>query len=205
MSATLTDILDECTSISRHGADYDRRMMHKVPAADVVDRVDFILRKCRDRVVLHCGCVGSGSPVDLHALVKGVAKQARGIDILPSDDPLVCGMDLDDAPDQMPGQSWGIELVLAPEILEHLTNPGRFLRSLKVYRCPVLITVPNAHSLVGLAHIKTGRENVNEDHVAYYSYCTLRRLIEKCGFNVTEFHWCNGKPLTAEGLIFVVE
>ena len=121
-----------------------------------------------------------------------------------ADDPFVYRMDLDDVPRQMPGQNWGIELVLVPELLEHLTNPGRFLRSLHVYHCPILITVPNAFAVIGVQHMARGVENVHVEHVAYYSYWTLRRLVEQTGYAVEDFAWCHGEPLSAEGLIFLV-
>ena len=166
MSDTLTDLRSECDSISRHGIEYDRRMMHRVPDAPVVGRLDYIVEQCRGKAILHCGCVGGGSPICLHEHVKHVASEVRGIDLVAADDPFVYRMDLDDVPRQMPGQNWGIELVLVPELLEHLTNPGRFLRSLHVYHCPILITVPNAFAVIGVQHMARGEENVHVEHVA---------------------------------------
>jgi len=53
--------------------------------------------------------------------------------------------------------------------------------------------------------MRGGIENVNRDHVAYYSYWTLHELVTRYGFEITEWHWYNGRPLFAEGLIFWVK
>ena len=202
MSDTLTDIRKECQGGSRHSLEYERRMLHRVPDAPSVDRVQYIVDACRGKTVLHCGCLGQGSPVDLHGELLKAAYEAYGID-------RDCGpgvnvaVDFDDVPDRMPGRRWGIDLVLVPELLEHLTNPGRFLRSLHIYHCPILITVPNAFSAIGARHIARGVENVHREHVAYYSYWTLHRLVTQTGYVVEDFCWCHGEPRTAEGLLVI--
>ena len=202
MNATLTDIRDECEGFGTHDPEYFKKQIHKVPDAPVVKRVDYILNACKDKVVLSLGCSGRLQPK-----IEAVAKESYGLDI----DPQKCGnfrcMDLDDIDDprDVPGPWRNIELVVAGEILEHLTNPGQLLRALKLCRCPVLITVPNSHTDGGRYFLSKGFENVNSDHVAYYSWFTLKKLVEKCGYEVKDFAWYNGKPLFAEGLIMVVE
>ena len=62
MTDTLASLRDECEGVSICGAEYDAKMMHKVPDVPSVDRVQYILNQCRDKVVLHLGCVGDGSP-----------------------------------------------------------------------------------------------------------------------------------------------
>src|SRR5690606_6274094 len=69
----------------------------------------------------------------------------------------------------------------------------------------LLITVPNALSHAGLRHAQKGIEHVNVDHVAWYSYRTLRTLVERCGYGVADFKWYGGVPMFSEGLIFLCE
>lgn len=203
MSVTLADIRRECRAGSPYSIEYEQRMLHAVPDAPVVDRVQYIVDACRDKTVLHCGCVGKGSPVHLHDHVKQVACKVYGIDREGSADVNLV-MDFDDPVIPLPVDDWDIELVLVPELLEHLTNPGRFLDALHVCRCPLLITVPNAFSSAAMRHMRRGVENVNKEHVAYYSYWTLRRLVTMCGYRIAEWRWYHGQPRTAEGLLFVV-
>jgi hypothetical protein len=90
-------------------------------------------------------------------------------------------------------------------VLEHLTNPGYFLQQLRVLGAPIIITVPNAFSEAGRHWAAQARECVNVDHVAWYSWRTLKTLVERCGYEVREWYWYNGQPRFAEGLVFVVE
>jgi hypothetical protein len=200
MNATLTDIRDECDSISSRGLDYDRRMRHRVPEAGVVDKAAFLAERCRDKVVLSLGCTGGYQEV-----VDGVAQRCYGVDKEYVQRKHFEFVDLDAIDLDLPWTGEGINLIWAGEVLEHLTNPGNCLRSLRAYGCPIIITAPNAFCAIGAAHLRNGIENVNIDHVAYYSYWTLLRLVEKCGYTLREWYWYNGKPLFAEGLVFIVE
>jgi hypothetical protein len=67
---------------------------------------------------------------------------------------------------------------------------------------PVILTTPNARSIAGYKWGDRGTECVNKDHVAWYSYHTLKTLIERHGFELRFWGWYNGEPYTAEGLIF---
>ena len=82
------------------------------------------------------------------------------------------------------------DLVMAPDVLEHLENPGMFLKNLNYFSKKVsfIITVPSAFSLKRLGYLAlTGREHVHPDHVAYFSVSTLTRLIEGSGFKIERF------------------
>jgi len=41
--------------------------------------------------------------------------------------------------------------------------------------------------------------------VAWYSWHTMMMLLERLGYDVLDWRWYNGVPLTAEGLIFEVQ
>lgn len=196
-AATIDELLEECQAYGTYTPEYYAKQIHTVPRAEVVDRSKFILARCKDRTLLSIGASGA-----LQDAIDSVSKKCYCIDRQPRKDGLV--MDLD-------GDRWkfpfypGVEFVLCGEILEHLGNPGRLLGRLKEYGLPVVITVPNAHGNSGRNMLlKKGIENVNREHVAWYSWRTLKTLVERYGFKVEEFYWYNGAPLTAEGLIFVV-
>lgn len=192
----------------RQGADYIRKMMHRIPDAPVVDRVKYILDRCKGKRVLNLGCA-SGA---LHQQIKEVAPYAIGADKHEPAD-LMRDFDAFDKDDVFStrGTAYGstpaIEIVIAGEILEHLSNPGNLLSALKnmTIQCPILITTPNAFSEPSVRWSRQGYEQVNADHVAWYSYWTLKALVERYGFRIREWAWYGGKPITAEGLIFLVE
>lgn len=178
--------------------EYIAKMLHPVPKTTVVDRHKFVIERCAAKRVLEFGASGL-----LHELIKKAAAEYMGVDRIEGD--RVRGFDLDYTGALLPTMSPDPQVIVCGEIIEHLTNPGYFLQRLKAQYggVPVIITVPNAFSDVGHAHLEHGTENVNIDHVAWYSYRTLRTLLERYGYALEEFHWYNGEPLTAEGLIVV--
>jgi len=204
VSETIQSLLKECSSYGGCSAEYFQKMMHDVPEAPVVDRVKFILAMCRTapKQVLNLG----SSSGDLAAQIISLSPSAVGVDKLPGPFTTI-DCDLDECPQVIKMRCGDtIGLVVAGEILEHLANPGRLLQVLRDLHCPVVITVPNAFSdVVRQTMINRHRENVNIDHVAWYSYRTMKTLIERYGFTIREWAWYKGLPLTAEGLIFVVE
>lgn len=198
---TIQDVLEQCEAYGTYEPEYYEKQIHQVPDAKVVDRNEFILGRCKDRTLMSIGASGS-----LQDAIYKVCKKCYGIDIDPPPVPRehFVVMDLDGPRHTIP--KWpGVEFVLCGEVLEHLANPGRLLAQLKDYGLPVIITVPNAHSESSRQMlVKKGIENVNREHVAWYSYRTLLTLVERYGFEVEDFFWYHGRPLTAEGLIFVV-
>lgn len=180
--------------------EYIAKMLHPVPETTVVDRAASILKHVTGKRVLEFGASGP-----MHEAVVKVAAYCYGVDR--EDGPGVVGFDLDEiSPSSLlPEPAMDPDIILCGEVLEHLANPGYFLQRLKKQwlGVPVLITVPNAFSSAAMAHILRGAENVNIDHVAWYSYRTLRTLLERYGFMIEAFHWYGGKPYTAEGLLVV--
>lgn len=184
MSQSTTAIYDLLRS------DFEDRMLHPIPKAGSVVRHKWIVERCKGQCVLDVG--GSGP---LHDLIVSVSQKCVSVDKAGAD---LC-VDLDKSPVPMVD---GITLVVCGEVVEHLSNPGFFLDGLRRYPVPVIFTVPNAFTDIGTKWVKRGIENVNDDHVAYYSHHTFHRLLSRHGFCVETFCWYNGAPGTAEGLIF---
>jgi hypothetical protein len=178
---------------------YAEKMLHKVPSAPVLDRAKFILEQCRGKRVLEFGASGP-----MHDAIRTVVTETLGVDRVAAEG--VVGFDLDDV-SQETLPSFNAEIIVCGELLEHLSNPGWFLTRLRRQypSVPVIITVPNAYCSAGGHHISKGVENVNRDHVAWYSYRTLMTLLERVGYTTNVFAWYNGRPHTAEGLIVVTE
>lgn len=209
MSPTLSEIREEIASYGHREPEYYQRMMHQVPDAPVVDRTKFILERCRDKRVLNLGCASGG----LHEAIRQVASGLTGVD---HHRPYDVWMDLNEIDGNHVEDQWerefgqkpvhsGFGLIVCGEVLEHLDCPGPLLWFLKKFKAPLLLTAPNAFSEIAAAHMAGGVENVNVDHVAWYSYRTLRTLLERYDWQAREFCWYNGRPRTAEGLIFLAD
>lgn len=215
--ATIDELRSQCGS--NHSPQYAAKQLHKVPEFPVVIRETFLLAQCQGKVVLDIGATGK-----MHAEIVKAAKQCYGITRpdFPSEDPNVKAFDLDDVSKRGIPCWPGVEVVVCGEVLEHLSNPGHFLRRLKSWydkvcerpnldRTPPfrtvtkIFTVPNAFSSVGAASLRQGIENVNIDHVSWYSYRTLRTLLERHNYTIREWAWYKGVARFSEGLICVAE
>jgi hypothetical protein len=181
--------------------EYTARMMHDVPETDVVDRAAFVLARCRDKCVLHVGASGK-----LHEAILATAATVWGIDRADNGEEIV-RCDLDDVRAGLP-EFPGVNVVVCGEVIEHLGNPLHFLKRLRAAYpgVPVIVTVPNAFADIGRKHMADGVENVHVGHFCWYSWRTLKTLVESAGYKVNEFYWYgHGRPGFTEGLVFVCE
>lgn len=173
------------------------KMDHPIPHARVVEREVYILTRVVGKVVLDIGATGP-----MHTAILEVAKKCYGIDIIDKQEDNYTKVDLDRA-EALPDFP-DLEIVIAGEVIEHLSNAGHFLDLLKKYDCPILLTTPNAFSAIGAHYVKRWIEHVNREHVCYYSFQTLSVLFERHGYQINDWCWYNGKPNIAEGLICLI-
>lgn len=179
---------------SRFDRAYVTKMLHAVPVwPSVKDRGSYLADVANGQVVLDLGCTGA-----LSARLKTHAVTYYGVDYVAG--PWVI-LDLDRNPDRIPVYA-DVTRVIVSELLEHLSNPGRFLEALRAAYPGVetYITAPNA----GAYSVYQGCEMVNQDHVAWYSYTTLLTLVTRAGYVLEDCCWYNGVPHKAEGIIMRV-
>lgn len=85
------------------------------------------------------------------------------------------------------------DVILATELIEHVEDPGRLLRSLARHLAPggkLLITTPNPHHSAQLSKIwRKGAPDVHEEHVLWFCPTTLARLFERVGLTWVEGVW----------------
>ena len=199
MAFATLDALRESLAQPAYTPEYRAKMLHDVPQSTVVDREASIVKHVTGKRVLECGASG-----ELHAQIVAAALAVVGIDRVEA--PGVLAFDLDDVTrPELPQCTPLPDIIVCGEVLEHLANPGYFLQRLKRQYpdVPVILTVPNAFTAAGARFIRAGTENVNRDHVAWYSYRTLSTLLGRFGFTIEAFHWYRGEPFTAEGMLVV--
>lgn len=179
---------------------YIKKMLHTIPPKPVVERNPFICDLVAGKVVLDVGASGQ-----LHQDIRAVSPQVYGLDLSPDSDDITA-IDLDMIGITLPFHP-DVQAIVAGEIIEHLTNPGYLLSRLHstYVGVPLVVTVPNAFSQAAAQHIARGLENVNRDHVAWYSPKTIEWLLARHGYHMKDWAWYNGPPLTAEGIVAVAE
>lgn len=173
----------------------------KVPL--VIGRQNAILARCKNKEVLHLGCVDEGHLYErfergelMHQRLASVSKDLWGVDLdekgieylrrqgfgnlLVGD---VCALER-----LQTLQNRFFDVIVASEVLEHLQNPGFFLEGVKRFMIPreteLIVTIPNAFRIDNLLWLFRGVEYVHPDHHYWFSYYTARRLLEKNGFDV---------------------
>ena len=179
-------------------SEYIKKQIHLIPPVEVIARLDYLLNEANSKVILDVGATGQMSKE-----LRKVAKVYYGIDKMPIKKKNCFQVDLDRAK-KLPNIE-GLELIIAGEVIEHVSNAGHFLDLIHHYELPVILTTPNAFANRSRTFLECGVENVNREHVAWYSYHTLKTLVERHKFKILEWFWYGGQPITANGLIFKME
>jgi len=178
----------------------------------MIQRNPWLASKAAGRRVLHIGCTDyplTRSRIEnknlLHSLLAsraqsliGCDKDDAGLEVMRSLMPqhLFFSVDVETKNAFCAFKKNDFDFVMAPDVLEHLLNPGLFLENLHYFSSDTLfiITVPSAFSLKRLGFLAlTGREHVHPDHVAYFSVSTLTRLIEGSVLKLKGFFLFFGK------------
>jgi 2-polyprenyl-3-methyl-5-hydroxy-6-metoxy-1,4-benzoquinol methylase len=185
--------------------------------SDVVPKEELICRLCAGKSVLDVGCVDESVESALaqgdrwlHARISKVAKEAVGLDFLEGAVQALqtrgYAIVTADAESFSLGRTF--EVVVAADIVEHLSNVGRFLDSARRHmseRSLLVITTPNPFNVEQFFHaLVSGTVNVNPTHTQWFDPRTLRALLERHGFDVLRFHWVGTKycyPLRPLGAV----
>lgn len=182
---------------------------------EMVQRVSFIKSKCEGRKVLHLGCTNypyTQESIDekmlLHFELAAIASELygfdfdqEGLDVLAgTGTPNLFRVDLEHLEDLELDTTF--DVIIAGEMIEHLNNPGLFLKGIQRFMhrdTELVITTINAYSalrfvLYGLRGKGGVAEPVHPDHVAYYSYRTLCLLMTRAGLEVADFSFYDVGP-----------
>lgn len=177
-----------------------------------VKREPYILsRMAQAEQVLHLGCsdapytrtkLDSGELLHLHMLKKqpqviGFDLDPRGTHMLQRacpDGTFICG-NAENLGEHFPENSF--DLIVAGEIVEHLSNPGHFFAACaKVLRPEgvLLVTIPNTFGIRRFIHSFFGVENYHPDHTFYFSENTIGTLAARSGLSIFRSRYYASEP-----------
>lgn len=147
-------------------------------------------------VVLDVGFFGQGvnhtKPNWVHSLLKSRAKDVYGLD-LDFDSSAFSGDHYVKANAERFSFDRKLDVIFAGDLIEHLSNSGLFLDSCAKSVAEggrLILTTPNAFNLFNLAEkISKGEPTVNADHTCYFNSKTLKRLLEKNGWEVVSIDY----------------
>lgn len=163
-----------------------------------VDRLDHLEGLARGKTVLDLGCLDETALLKrdtqhwLHGRLARVAKEVIGIDSsarIPAEGLVTAPnarIHRGDATAIDPAWLEGctIDLVVAGEFIEHVSDPLRFLGELRA-RLPgreFVLTTPNGPSAANALMALIGREAQHPDHLANFSWKILHTLCRRAGF-----------------------
>lgn len=171
-------------------------------ATPIVAKVDLITAICAGKSVLDVGCVDHS--VDsalaqggewLHARIARVAREVVGLDRLEEAARELCrrGYAISVADAESFDLGRGFDVIVAADVIEHLSNVGMFLEAAKRHMHEgslLVITTPNPFNAeFMLRAMNMGRVDVHPEHTHWLDPKTLHTVVSRHGFAVTAFHW----------------
>lgn len=167
-----------------------------------IDKNEFIVSKCSGKSVLDLGCIDHSYLVALslgdkwlHKQICSVATKVTGLDILAEDATELNkhGYNI------VVGNAENFDLlekfdvIVAGDLIEHLSNIGLFLRAVKrhMHKDSIFIfTTPNPFNFEQtVSAIFQNVIHVNEQHAVWLNPNVCWELVRRENFKITDFRW----------------
>lgn len=166
----------------------------------ITDRFSIIKEYIKGKDVLDLGCVAheavrSQKDWWLHKRIKQFAKSVIGIDWNKTEIEKLNkeGYNIVYANAENLNLGKKFDIIVAGEFIEHLSNQGLFLESMKKHMKDdsyLIITTPNAQAAIYLFEMLLfGIVKDNPDHMHIHTYMTLKQLLDRHGFKVHDFYY----------------
>jgi len=169
----------------------------------ISDRWDILGKHVQGRAVLDLGCVDHEASQEegkdwLHRKIRQTAATTVGVDYVPEEVERLKhkGYDVVFGNVEELNLNRKFDIVTAGNIIEHLSNPGRFLDSVRRHLRPdgtFLLTTDNCYGLRSLKAI-TLSDGVrpNDEHTMTFEEKVFRQLLVRHKFKVEDFYYYNG-------------
>lgn len=169
---------------------------------ETYDKNKLICELCAGKDVLDVGCIDHSIDAALklgdnwlHKRIQKVAKSLTGIDLLEEDAALLnaegYNIIVTDAEQFSVGRKF--DVINAGDIIEHLTNIGGFLESVRLHLREdgiVIITTPNPFNIEQYFKILLyNTVAVNEQHTVWIDPRVMWEIAGRHNFHIAEFHW----------------
>lgn len=175
--------------------------IRNISQVGMVSKNNIICKLCSGKSVLDVGCIGqaysSESPDWLHGQLSKVASRVLGVDIASHavknlrDDGfnVIHVSELNSLQEQF-------DIVLMADVIEHVSNPGEFIRDYSrfVESGKFLISTPNSLSILHqLFNLFSGKVSVNAEHTCWFDPITLSQLTKRYGLEPSAIWWLTSR------------
>lgn len=198
---------DPASAVPAASAERSAFLAQVADRSPIVPKADFVVEHCRDREVLDVGCINHSASVAigmgedwLHRRIQRVARSVTGLDILAADAEELNRRGFDvvvaDAQDFDLGRTF--DVVVGGDIIEHLSDIGGFLRSVRRHMTPeslLVLTTPNPFNFAQMAQVVLrGRVIVNAEHTVWIDPSVMHELLGREGFVPVALRWIDSDP-----------
>jgi 2-polyprenyl-3-methyl-5-hydroxy-6-metoxy-1,4-benzoquinol methylase len=172
--------------------------------------MEFLRAECRGKSVMHLGCSSGRYLKDrlergslLHAVLSQEAAEMHGLDLDEQSLQEMRGLGFANLHQGNAEKLDNIDInrkfdvVVAGDLLEHLTRPGAMLDGVKRLLTPrgrFIVSTINAFGLHFQLRRWSGRYVEHFEHVCFYSPETLAHLFERHGYRVVEMYGAFTEP-----------
>lgn len=99
------------------------------------------------------------------------------------------------------------DVIVAGDIIEHLSNPGLMLDGIKKLARPdskIVLTTPHAFGLPNYVRFAFNKFKEGAEHVLTFNAENLRHLLQRHGYHIEELDTCYEPHAREYGVIFVI-
>ena len=189
---------------------------------NIKTRLDIVLPYIKGKEVLDLGCINHNLDLFnldacLHAQMKKHCKYLMGVDILKEEvkklNALGYNIVCQDVEKLKINKKF--DVVIAGELIEHLSNPGMLLESARKHlknNGILILTTPNPYALDrSLLSLVKSFHPVNPEHTVYFTKETMKELLRRYGFRIKKVMYFNenmefgysNKPVIARIVYFI--
>ena len=173
---------------------------------ELVPKDDFIVELCRDKSVLDLGCIDHSYQMALerkenwlHARIRNASKETVGLDILKEDAGELNKKGFHIVVDNVETFNLNrtFDVVVAGDLIEHLSNVGLFLEAVSRHMHPsslFVITTPNPFNVEQFAQaLFRNKIYANPEHTAWIDPRVMHQIISRSPLQIVDFKWIETK------------
>jgi 2-polyprenyl-3-methyl-5-hydroxy-6-metoxy-1,4-benzoquinol methylase len=176
---------------------------HIAASRPTIPKDEWIVGMASGREVLDLGCIDHSVDTALglgdawlHHRLQAAAARLVGLDLLVEDaEALSTQHGYDIRPGDAEDFHWPdrFDVIVAGDLIEHLSNPGRFLECVAEHLAPggrAVVTTPNPFNIEQVIQaLVRNQVFVNPEHALWLDPRTMHQLVARSPLRIDQFHW----------------